>query len=226
MATSSKIWLITGAAGVLGQALIRLLIAKGDDCIALDKNRKGLESMHDEFQRQGWRPPALYPMDLSGAGLEDMAVLAQRMEEEFGRLDHLVHAANHFVALRPLMHQKPEEWMQICQVGIHAPVFLTQALLGLLQKSATPTITFVTDPDCIDKPAHWGAYGLTQPARVWLAQALGAELGPKGPRVRSFATRSFMSPIRQQAMPANGQDHYPDVEGVAKDLIENILQPR
>ncbi len=224
MSGRSKVWVVTGAAGVLGQALVRCILGRGDDCLAIDKDKKGLESLHDAMAAEGFSPPALYPMDLLGSTLQDFENLADLIEESFGQIDHLVHAAAFFKALRPLMHQPADEWMEISHIGINAPLFLTQALMRLIKPSVESSITWVTDAVCLEKPAHWGAYGLSQASRVWLADALAAELGPQAPRSRAIAVGPFYSPVSAQAWPAKGQDDYPDPAKAAEHLVNEITQ--
>ncbi len=224
MREGCNVWVVTGGAGELGQALIRCILASGDDCLAIDKNKKGLEAMHDSLASEGLPPPALYPMDLVGATLDDFEALADVIEQTFGQIDHLVHGAAFFKALRPLLHQPPDEWMQITHLGINAPLFLTQALMRLINPSINGSITWITDPVSLDQPAHWGAYGLSQASRVWLAEAMAAELGPKAPRARAIPVEAFYSPVSAQAWPAKGQEAYPDVLEVAKRLFDQIKE--
>lgn len=222
----SKVWVVTGGAGVLGQALIRCILASGHDCVAIDKDKKALEAMHDALEAEGFSPPAIYPMDLMGATIDDFQALGEAIETTFGHIDHVVHAAALFKALRPLMHQPAEEWMQITHIGVNAPLFLTQALMRLIHPSQDSSITWITDRVCLDKPAHWGAYGLSQASRVWLAEALAAELGPKAPRSRAIAVDEFYSPVSAQAWPAKSQKDYPDPSLAAERLFEQITQGR
>lgn len=218
----AKVWVVTGGAGVLGQALIRCILASGDDCLAIDKDKKGLEKLHDSLEADGFSPPALYPMDLIGASIDDYEVLGDVIKRTFGQIDHLVHAATFFKALRPLMHQPADEWLQITHIGVHAPLFLTQSLIKLIHPSRGSSITWITDPVCLDKPAHWGAYGLSQASRTWLAEALALELGPKAPRSRAISVGEFYSPVSAQAWPAKSQQAYPDPTIVAQQLFEEI----
>lgn len=222
MTTQKEVWLITGAAGKLGAAMVDLLLHQGADCIALDKDMKGLEALDNACQDKGLNRPALYPMDLVGASIDDFDALGEIVAREFGRLDHLVHAANMFVALRPLMHQPAQEWMQIVQVAVNAPIFLTQALMPLLVSHGRGSVTWIIDELCLETPAHWGAYGMSQAARSWVAQALAAEVGPKGPSVHALGTADFLSPIRQQAWPAQGQAAYAELGPIVDGLIGQI----
>jgi len=224
MANSDQpVWLITGAAGALGAALTQQVLASGGDVVALDRDAPKLNRMHDRLARQG-QPPALMPLDLVGAGPDDYAELAEAVAAQFGRLDVLVHNAAHFVALRPLEHQPGEEWMKSLQTGLTGPFLLTQALMPMLRKSSRAHIVMVGDSHCLEKPANWGAYGMSQAARRWLADAWQAELGPRGPRVMEWDPGAFYSNLRAAAWPAEDPGKLPSPESAATRLLEQIKQ--
>jgi NAD(P)-dependent dehydrogenase (short-subunit alcohol dehydrogenase family) len=217
-----SLWLITGAAGALGQALVHRVIESGADCIALDKDARGLNALHDKLVEQGLNPPALMPLDLVGAGPDDYLELAETIEREFGGLDVLVHNAAQFVALRPLEHQPAEEWMKILQTGLTGPWLLTQALMPLLRVRDGSRIVWVSDEHCLDKPANWGAYGVAQAGRAWLAQAFEGETGPRGPRVLTLEPGPFYSRLRAAAWPVATPADLPTAEQAAATLFDGI----
>ena len=219
---TQPVWLVTGAAGALGGQLVRQVLASGADCIALDRNARGLNALHDELKEAGQPVPALMPFDLAGAGPDHYQELAEGISNGPGRLDVLVHNAADFVALRPLEHQPADEWMKILQAGLTGPLLLTQALLPLLREQRDACIAYISDKHCLDRPANWGAYGVAQAGRGWMASALTAELGPHGPRVLELDPGPFYSPLRAAAWPAIDPSDLPDVSALASDLVSKI----
>jgi NAD(P)-dependent dehydrogenase (short-subunit alcohol dehydrogenase family) len=222
--STPPLWLITGAAGALGQALVRKVIETGADCIALDKDARGLNALHDSLVEQGLNPPALMPLDLVGAGPDDYSELAASIEGQFGGLDVLVHNAAQFVALRPLEHQPAEEWMKILQTGLTGPWLLSQALLPLLRKREGSRIVWVSDEHCLEKPANWGAYGVAQAGRAWMASALSAETGPRGPVMLRVDPGPFYSSLRAAAWPVDTPNDLPSADQAAERLMNAIKQ--
>lgn len=218
------VWLITGAAGALGRELVGLVLQSGADCIALDRNARGLDALHDRMIELGHAPPALMPLDLIGAGPDDYDELAGTIEEQFGRLDVIVHNAAMFAALRPLEHQPPEEWMKILQTGLTGPCLLNRALLPLMRQAESARLVFINDHHCLDKPANWGAYGVAQAGRHWMTRALAAEIGPRGPRVLDIDPGPFYSSLRAAAWPVARPDELPDVATAAINVFTQIQQ--
>lgn len=216
------VWLITGAAGTLGRELVRQVLSRGADCVALDRNVRGLNQLHDRLQEEGLNPPALYPLDLVGASPDDYAKLHDTLVEHFGRLDVLVHAAAEFSALRPLEHQPADEWFKILQSGLTGPFLLTGALMPLLRQAERGQVVWINNGDCLEHPARWAAYGVAQAGRRQMVRSMAAELGPRGPRVLEIDPGPFFSPLRSAAWPAETQDELPAAEQAAAKIVEQL----
>lgn len=219
--TNRQVWLVTGAAGALGRPLVSAIIANGGDCIALDRNQRALNQLHDDLAAEG-TPPALYPLDLTGAGPDDYQTLAAVAEQQFDRLDVVVHAAAHFTALRPLEHQSAEEWFTTLQAGLTGPQLLNAALMPLLCNGERGTIVFVNNTACLESPARWGAYGVCQAGRRQMVATMSAELGPLGPRVVELDPGPFFSPLRRAAWPTDRPENLQSAEAAASQILYQL----
>jgi len=225
MVTSSRpLWLITGAAGELGAELIRQLAATGADCVALDRNEDALNRLHDQMLEQGSDAPALLPFDLAGAAPMHYEQVADRISQQYGRLDGLIHNAADFKALRPMVHQSAEEWLGILQAGVTAPQMLNTALIGLLQSTANSKLVFINDAECLQHPANWAAYGVAQAARKWMVEALGRELSAGQPEVLSIDPGAFYSRLRVAAWPVAQPGEFDPIELVAGRVLKSIQE--
>jgi len=217
------VWLITGAAGALGSALVRRLSGTAE-CIALDRDEPGLNALHDELCRNGQSPPALMPLDLARAGPDDHARLAESIDEAFGRVDVLVHNAASFRALRPLLNQPPGEWMDSLQTGLTGPFLLTAALLPLMARASAPVIVFVNHHHCMEHPGNWGAYGIAQAGRRHMQRVLSEEAGRRGPRVIEVDPGAFFSRLYTSAWPATSPRDIASAADAAERVLDAILK--
>lgn len=224
MTTGRTHWLVVGAAGVLGRALVKRITTLGHDVVIVDKDQSGLETLHDEVAQSGLKAPAIYPIDLLGASPDDYAELSERVAGEFGQLHHVVFAAAIFRALRPLAHQPVKEWMETTHVALHAPLMMIQSLLPIMHQAPTSSITLAIDHQVETFPAHWGAYGIMQAARSAMCRALSEEIGPKGPSVHAWHPKRFYSEISAQAWPARGQADYPAASDQVDSFFQEILK--
>ncbi len=194
--------MITGAANGIGLAVSKAMAAHGAIVIMLDKDVHGLEQAYDDIVAAGCPEPALYPMDLQGAVPDDYTQLADTLQQEFGRLDGLVHNAAQLAALVPFANYDHELWLQTLQVNLHAPYLLTTACLGLLNASNDASVIFVTDEVGRKGKAYWGAYGVSKAGLEGLMQILADELESNGTiRVNSLDPGPVLTALRRIAYP-------------------------
>jgi NAD(P)-dependent dehydrogenase (short-subunit alcohol dehydrogenase family) len=176
MNLSNKTILITGAAGGLGSALSMQCAGQGANLVLLDKNRRALSALSDKVTAQGMEAPGLYPMDLSGAGIEDFAGLVNILQSEFGGLDGLIHCALDFESLQPLEQIEPQQWLKSMQVNVNAPWLLSCACLPLLRQAEAGRLFFMLDDPERITGAYWGAYGTGKSALSGLVKQFEASL--------------------------------------------------
>lgn len=211
------VWLVTGAAGALGAALVERVMRDGADCIAVDRDQRGLEGLHDRLQESIGRAPALMPMDLAGARPEDYERLAEAIASEFGRIDVLVHNAAAFEALRPMLQTEPGEWMRVLQTGVTAPFMLTAVLSS--QMDADARVVWVADGHCLEKPAGWGAYGVAQAARQQMIRILSAERAGRSPAAVEVDPGPFYSRLRVAAWPSDSPENLPPLSEAVDRVV-------
>lgn len=197
-----KVILITGAGSGLGRAVAKACAQHGATVILLGRTVKKLELTYDQIVKAGGTQPLIYPMNLEGASWQDYQNLATAIENEFGRLDALVHNAALFDSLKPLAEIKPPDWLKSLHVNLNAPFFLTQLCLPLLAKTAGANVLFVTDHVGPDAEAFWGAYGVSKAGLASLAGMWSKELRQSGIRVQLLDPGPVKTQLRELAFPA------------------------
>ncbi|HAY45388.1 MAG TPA: YciK family oxidoreductase, partial [Gammaproteobacteria bacterium] len=155
-----QIFLITGAAGGIGSALTRELSTRGGTVIMLDKKQRHLEKLYDELCSENATEPVILPADLTQLNAENIGALVDGLEQDFGRLDALIHNAAELGTLAPLNQYDLQQWSTVMQVNLHAPYLLTRALLPLLQNAKNGRILFTTADSATQANAFWGAYAI------------------------------------------------------------------
>ncbi len=199
---ADRVILLTGASGGLGKALATRLARCGATTILLGKRVEALEALYDRIQDAGGPEPALYPMDLEGAGPDDYADLAANINAHFGRLDGLIHNAAWLGAPAPVRHYDPFTWMRAIQVNLNAPFLLTRACLDLLERGSEPRVLFTSDAR---QGAYWGAYGVSKAGLEGFIHILAEELEDAGTiRVNGIDPGPLRTPLRTRAFP--GED--------------------
>lgn len=210
--------LVTGAAGGIGAAVAKSFAAHGAEVILLDKQIPLLEKVYDDIVAEGYPTPAIYPLDLKGASLSDYANLADTIDQNFSRLDGLVHCAASLGQLAPVQHQDAKLWLETLHINLTAAYMLTQACLPLLQKQTKASIIFTTDN--ISAKAYWGAYGISKAAIESLSKQLAQELeAEQRVRVNCIDPGQTQTELHARAFPAIDPSSLPKPDDIVSSYL-------
>lgn len=172
---NQQTYLVTGAANGLGRAICRQLAAQKCNIILLDKDRRGLESLYDEITDLNQASPAIYPMNLAGASIEDYRALANTLKQEYGHLNTLIHNAVHFLGLTPFNQIKSLDWYESIQTNLNSVFLLSQSCLSLMQSTPFANLIFISDDFSHATPAYRGAYAVSKSALNTLMKVIAEE---------------------------------------------------
>ena len=167
-----QVILVTGAAGGIGSALTKALATRGATVVMLDKKQRHLEKLYDELCSAGATEPVILPADLAQINAENIVSLVDGLEQDFDKLNGLIHNAAELGVLAPMEQYDLQQWNTVMQVNLHAPYLLTRALLPLLKKANNGRVLYTTADSATGPSAFWGAYaiayaGIEAQMRLW-----------------------------------------------------------
>ena len=216
MSLKNHVILITGAGGGLGGTAALTLAKNGAHIILLDKNIAKLEAVYDAIVAANAPTPIIYPFDLAGANENEYQELANKINEEYGSLQGLLHSAVEFSSFTPISQFGTKEWGHTLNVNLNAPFLLTRMLLPVLEKSPQSSVVFTSDSSARNAHAYFGAYGVSKIALEGLAKILAKELEAAGKiRVNTLIPGAVDSPLRKRAYPAEDKAKLPDMASLA-----------
>jgi NAD(P)-dependent dehydrogenase (short-subunit alcohol dehydrogenase family) len=211
-----RVILITGAGSGLGRALALESARAGATVILSGRNPAKLERVYDQILASGCPTPAMAVMDLATAGAAEYDGLARVVEEEFGRLDGLVHAAGLLGDRTPLEQYDVPTWCKVLHVNLTAPFILTQVLLPAVRKSADASIIFVSSGVVKQARPFWGAYAVSKSGLESVRGMLYEELETeRNIRVNSINPGRMRTAMRAAAYPAEDPNTVPTPESVS-----------
>jgi NAD(P)-dependent dehydrogenase (short-subunit alcohol dehydrogenase family) len=170
-----RIILITGAGDGIGAAAARSFAKHGATVVLVGRTQMKLEAVYDAIQQDGGPEPIIFVMDFAKAQGDDYQNLYEGLEQEFGRLDGLLHNAGILGARSPIEHHDVKIWLETIHVNLNAPFILTQALLPLLKKAQDPAVVFTSSGVGRKGRAFWGAYAVSKFGIEGLSQTLADE---------------------------------------------------
>ncbi|WP_163937982.1 YciK family oxidoreductase [Paraferrimonas sp. SM1919] len=201
-ALAGKVILITGAGDGIGKSLALASAKAGAQVILLGKTTKKLEAVYDQIMANGSPEPAIVPMDLNGATEEHYQGLSETIEAQYGKLDAVVNNAGRLGVLGPFAHTEKKSFDEVMKVHVSAPLFLTKALLPVLQKADNASVIFTSSGVGKKGRAFWGPYAIAKFATEGMMQTIADEFEGSSIRVNAINPGATKTRMRAQAFPA------------------------
>ena len=204
---SDRIILITGASDGIGRALAIRAAELGGQIILHGRNVQKLEKVYDEIDSIKSAPrPSIAVVDLASANSNAYESLASNLEQEYGRLDGLVHNAGIIGGRFSIEQYDAVQWQQVMHFNVTAAFAITQVLLPMLKQSDDPSVIFTSSGVGRTGRAHWGAYAVSKFATEGLSQVLADEHRNGKLRVNCVNPGATRTNMRLEAYPAEDRD--------------------
>ena len=214
-----KTILITGAGDGIGKEAAVQYAALGANTIILGRTVAKLEATYDEIAKQGKAESAIIPMDLEGATVKNYQDMALTIEDQFGKLDGILHNASLLGQLQPFGQIPENEYRQVMQVNVNSTFFLTQALLPVLKKAEHASVVFTSSSVGVKGRAYWGTYSISKFATEGMMQCLADEYSNANLRFNCINPGGTRTGMRAKAFPAEN----PESLKTPKDIMPTYL---
>ena len=203
----NRIVMVTGASDGIGKALAVHIAGLGAQVVLHGRNTKKLESVYDQITNLKDAPrPSIAVLDLASADSDAYLSLVNSIEQEFGRLDGLVHNAGILGQRLSIEQHDVADWQRVMHINLTVPFVLTQALLPLLRQSPDPSIIFTSSGVGRVGKAFWGAYSVSKFGTEALSQILADENRHTPLRVNCINPGPVRTNMRLAAYPAEDRD--------------------
>lgn len=192
-----RIVLVTGAAGGIGAAVVRLLREEGARVVATDL-AEAIGGGAD-----------IEPLDVTDSGAVD--ALVDRVEREQGPIECGVNVAG-ILATGLALDTDDAEWRRVFDVNTHGVFHLGRALGRRMRERGRGSIVAVGS-NAAGVPRHsMAAYAASKAAAHMFMRCLGLELGEFGIRCNIVAPGSTLTPM-QTGMWADENGAWGVIEG-------------
>lgn len=210
-----RVILVTGAGDGIGRAAALTYAKHGATVVLVGKTTEKLEKVYDEIEASGGAQPAIVPLNLETATEHDYIEITNILENEFGKIDGVLHNAGIIGVRTPIESYDPIIWQQVMQVNVNAAFLLTQTLMPLLHRSEDASIIFTSSGVGRKAKAYWGAYAVSKFATEGMMQILADELDTTtNIRVNCINPGATRTKMRAFAYPAENPDSNPSPEEI------------
>lgn len=208
-----RVILVTGSGRGIGRVAATTFAAHGATIVLHGRNVANLESVYDEIVAQDFPQPVIYVLDLEQASSKDYAELARAIENNFGRLDGILHNAVTPYTPTPLENQGLEMWQQLLTVNLIAPFALTRSCLPLLKTSKDACVLVTSETHGHTPSAYWGGFAIAkQGLEAWVAIQAQEWSGLPNLRINAVVPGAVQSPHRVRTHPAESKNSLPTPE--------------
>lgn len=180
-----RVAIVTGAAGGVGRAIVRLLVERGARVVAEDLD----PAVHDLADVD--RVVAVEG-DVSHAATAELAVSTAL--DRFGRLDILINNAGRFL-LKPILDTSEDEWDSILAINAKGAFLHCRAALPHLEASGDGSIVNTASISGIVGLNDQAAYCASKGALVQLTRQLAVDYAARHVRVNAVAPGAIDTPL-------------------------------
>ncbi len=210
----SRVAVITGAFGALGQAVSTAFQSQG--------YRLALVGRGTAVPNILTKPPADSSLVLSGVDAAEPAAAdtaARTTFGKFGRIDVLVNVAGGFRSRR-IAQGSPDDWDDMYRMNLRTALVMSQAVLPyLLQRGVGGRIINVGAMGAAHASAGMGAYAAAKSGVLRLTEALAEELRDAGITVNAVLPSILDTAQNRKDMPKANVAHWVQPAALARIIV-------
>ncbi|WP_460072734.1 2,3-dihydro-2,3-dihydroxybenzoate dehydrogenase [Streptomyces sp. YKOK-I1] len=183
--------LVTGAAGGIGEAVVRLLAGRGVLVAAVDLDADRLTGLVGALVADGL-PVRAFPADVTSS--REVETLVDTVERELGPLDHLVNAAG-VLRLSEARDLSDQDWSATFAVNTDGAFFASRAVVNRMVPRGRGAVVTVASNAAGTARAEMAAYAASKAATAAFTKCLGLEVARHNIRCNVVAPGSTDTPM-------------------------------
>jgi NAD(P)-dependent dehydrogenase (short-subunit alcohol dehydrogenase family) len=212
MRLKDKIAIVTGGAQGIGRQYSLRLVEEGAAVALVDLRQEQASQVAEEITNAGGKALAI-TADVTRK--EEMEAMAQRVADQFGRIDILINNAALYYDLE-LREASIEYGRKVLDVNLFGVILPSFAVFPFMQRQQSGSIINIASiaawPGVVRTPARRGAaaprslrggdyYGLSKLGVIYLTQTMAMNFGPHNVRVNAIAPGVTMSEATRKVVP-------------------------
>ena len=196
-----EVAVVFGAARGIGLAIAEAFVEAGAAVVYVDRS-PSVGFVAAQHRRHTGRPTAAFVADVADAAL--MVQVADGVQRDFGRADHLVYAAGVGSGKfgMPFWNLEPSDWDRVLRVNLLGAVNVGHAFAPRMAEAGRGTITMIGSVAGQIGSATDPPYSASKAALINFAQCAARDLAPSGVRVNTINPGMVDTPLNRSVYEA------------------------
>lgn len=222
----NKVAVVTGAAGGIGEAVVRALAGRGVAVALVDRNADRLEQIAKDLRNEGGRAEP-FPADVTDSA--EVEAVIDSVEQHLGPIRYLVNGAG-VLRLGEAKALTDQDWCTTFAVNTTGVFFVSRAVVNrMVARGEGGAIVTVASNAAGTARLDMSAYSASKAAATMFTKCLGLEVSKFGIRCNVVAPGSTDTPMLTALWDDNSAAQA-SIEGVASAFrvgipLGRIAQP-
>jgi NAD(P)-dependent dehydrogenase (short-subunit alcohol dehydrogenase family) len=209
---TDRVIMVTGAAGILGQAVARAFYSAHARLVLVDRHPDRLQQVYPEWVDS---PDIHMATSVDLADPDAVERMVETTLERFGRIDVLANTVGGYRA-GTKVHETPlEMWDFLLNLNARTAFIVSRAVVPAMLQRESGRIIHVSSRAALEGTARHVAQSVSKSAVVRLTESLSAELKRSGINVNCILPGTIDTPQNRQDMPDAKTDRWVQPEAVA-----------
>lgn len=210
---------VTGAAGNVGAATAKLLLASGARVAVVERRREKLEAAYPDRGDK--------VLLVSGVDVADVDAVGRMVEEvqaRFGRLDVLVNTVGSFRGGQPFEEEDLDDWDFLFRLNVKSALHTARAAVPAMVKQGGGRIINIGATAGLRGEANLSAYSASKSALIRLTESMARELASKGVTANCVLPGVIDTPQNRKHQPDADRSGWVTPEQIA-EVIRFLASP-
>jgi NAD(P)-dependent dehydrogenase (short-subunit alcohol dehydrogenase family) len=213
---AEKVVVVTGAAGSLGEAVVRAFLESDANVVAVDRSEDRLPKIFPELTHS---LDHLLATSVDSTDEQAVNKLVAQVIGQFGKIDILVNTVGGYLAGTPL-HETPLATLDfLFNLNARTVFIACQAVIPhMLAQESGKIVNVAARPGLLGRK-NTGAYSVSKAAVIRLTESKAAELKESGINVNCILPGTIDTPQNREAMPKADFSRWVKPESIAEVVL-------
>jgi len=209
---NSRVVLVTGAAGGLGPAVVRIFAQEGARLVLTSRRQQELEAVATELALD---PERILLVAANITEPTEVAQVVQAAYDRFGAIDVVVHVAGGYTAGVAVPELDLTTWQLFLTLNLSSAFFVARAVLPGMLERGSGKLVFISSKGGSQPQANQAVYGASKGGLEMFVRDLAEETRQHGVNVNAVAPSIIDTPANRKANPEADYSTWVQPESIA-----------